>query len=232
TRLTASAGVAPSKFVAKIASEVAKPDGVVVVPPDGVASFLAPLPVRYVWGVGRVAQGASALVALARGIDDRPVHPARRPKSIGEERTFDRDLTAAELPPRLLAQAEDVARRLRARGLRARTLALKLKLAGPSREGRFPTRTRRTTLAEPTADDGALFAVARALLDAVDLGARRVRLAGLAASGLVRTRPEQLALFGAAREAASRRDAAARAVDRLVARFGPDVVRRALPRAT
>jgi len=260
TRLTASAGVAPSKFVAKIASEVAKPDGVVVVPPDGVASFLAPLPVRYVWGVGRVAEGAlaalglrtigdlagadartlarrfgrgaSALVALARGIDDRPVHPARRPKSIGEERTFDRDLTAAELPPRLLAQAEDVARRLRARGLRARTLALKLKLAGPSREGRFPTRTRRTTLAEPTADDGALFAVARALLDAVDLGARRVRLAGLAASGLVRTRPEQLALFGAAREAASRRDAAARAVDRLVARFGPDVVRRALPRAT
>ena len=258
TALTASAGVAPSKFVAKIASDVSKPDGLLVVAPEDVRDFLAPLPVRHVWGVGRVTEaalhrlglrtigdlaaadphhlarhfrgGAAELVALARGIDDRPVRPDREPKSIGEEETFARDLARAEVAPYLLVQAENVARRLRARGLHARTVALKVKLAGRARAGRFPTLTRRHTLAEPTADESVLFAVARKLLAHLDLGGRRVRLAGLAAANLVPAAPEQMALFTAARESATRRAAAARAVDELARRFGADVVRRRLPR--
>src|SRR5207244_1326831 len=86
--------------------------------------------------------------------------------------------------PYLLGQAENVARRLRARGLRARTVGLKLKLAARSHGGRFPTLTRRHTLAEPTADESVLFAVARELLAHPELGSRRVRLAGLAAEWL------------------------------------------------
>ena len=127
-------------------------------------------------------------------------------------------------------QAENVARRLRARGLYARTVALKVKLATRSRAGRFPTLTRRHTLAEPTADESVLFAVARKLLAHLDLGGRRVRLAGLAAANLVPGAAEQMALFTAARESATRRAAAARAVDELARRFGADVVRRRLPR--
>jgi len=257
TALAASAGVAPSKFVAKIASDVCKPDGLLVVPPDRVRAFLAPLPVRHVWGVGRVTEaallrlglrtigdlaaadaallarhfrgGARELVALARGIDDRPVRPDREPKSIGEEETFARDLAPAAVGPHLLRQAENVARRLRARGLRARTVGLKLKLAARSRAGRFPTLTRRHTLAEPTADESVVFAVANELLAHLPLDGRRIRLAGVAATNLLPAAPEQLALFVATRDSAARRDAAARAVDELARRFGPGVVRGRLP---
>jgi len=252
TALTASAGVAPSKFVAKIASDVSKPDGLLVVPADGVRAFLAPLPVRHVWGVGRVTEaallrlglrtigelaaadpevlarqfrgGARELVALARGLDDRPVRPDREPKSIGEEETFARDLAPAAVAPYLLGQAENVARRLRARGLRARTVGLKLKLAARSHGGRFPSLTRRHT-----ADVSVLFAVARELLAHLEIGSRRIRLAGLAATNLVAAAPEQLALFAGARDSAARRAAAARAVDELTQRFGAGVVRRRLP---
>src|SRR5437899_3305230 len=257
TALTASAGVAPSKFVAKIASDVSKPDGLLVVPADGVRAFLAPLPVRHVWGVGRVTEaallrlglrtigelaaahpevlarqfrgGARELVALARGLDDRPVRPDRAPKSIGEEETFARDLVPAAGAPYLIGQAENVARRPLARGLRAPTGGLKLKLAARSHGGRFPSLTRRHTLAEPTADESVLFAVARELLAHLEIGSRRVRLAGLAAANLVAAAPEQLALFAGARDSAARRAAAARAVDELTRRFGAGVVRGRLP---
>ena len=257
TDLTASAGVAPNKFVAKIASDVSKPDGLLVVPPDDVRTFLAPLPVRHVWGVGRVTEaallrlglrtigdlaaaeprllarhfrgGAPELVALARGIDDRPVRPDREAKSIGEEETFARDLAPAEVESHLLVQAENVARRLRSRGLRARTVALKVKLAARWRAGRFPTLTRRHTFAEPTADESVLFTVARTMLEQADLGGRRVRLVGLAAANLVPAAPEQVPLFTTVHESAARRAAVARAVDELARRFGADVVRRRLP---
>ena len=139
TGLTASAGVAPNKFIAKIASDLAKPDGQLVVPPEAVEAFLRPLPVRHLWGVGRVTEaalhrlglrtigdlgaakptllarrfgaGARALVLWARGVDDRPVRPDRAAKSMGEEETLDRDRRAGELLPYLLADAEGIARR-------------------------------------------------------------------------------------------------------------------------
>jgi DNA polymerase-4 len=257
TGLTASAGVGPSKFVAKIASDLCKPDGLLVIDAAEAVAFLAPLPVRHVWGVGRVTEaallrlgihtigqlaatdphrlarrwgrGAEALVGWASGIDERPVCPARMPKSMGEEETFTSDRTAAELPPRLLAQAEDVARRLRARGLGARTVTVKVKLAGRWGPRGFVTLTRRETLPEATADDGELFATACRLVERLALGERRVRLVGLAAGNLVTWTPEQLGLFAAPREQAARRAALARAVDTLVDRFGAGTIGRRLP---
>jgi len=254
TGLTASAGVAPNKFIAKIASDLAKPDGLVVVPPDAVEAFLHPLPVRHLWGVGRVTEaalhrlgyrtlgdlavaeparlarhvgaGAGALQQWARGIDDRPVRPDRNAKSMGEEETLDRDRPAGELLPYLLADAESIARRLRAHVRRARTVTLKVKLAHPPGPR---TLTRRHTLAEPTADEAVLFAVARRLLGGLALGSRRVRLVGLAVENLLAGDGDQLALFATERSAAARRAALARAVDELVRRFGAATIRRRLP---
>jgi DNA polymerase-4 len=257
TGLTASAGVAPTKFVAKIASDLSKPDGLLVVEADGVEAFLRPLPVHHVWGVGRVTEAAlhrlgirtigeltaadpsglarrwgpaaSALVEWARGVDDRAVSPARMPKSMGEEETFAADLTIRQLGARLLAQAEGVARRLRARGVLARTVTVKVKLAGRYGPRGFATLTRRETLPEPTADESLLFGVARRLVERLALGERRVRLVGLAAGNLVTGTPEQLALFAGARQGAARRAALARAVDAVVERFGTGAVRRGSP---
>ena len=254
TGLTASAGVAPNKFIAKIASDLAKPDGLLVVPTEAVEAFLRPLPVRHLWGVGRVTEaalhrlglrtigdlgaaeptllarrfgaGARALVLWARGVDDRPVRPDRAAKSMGEEETLDRDRRAGELLPYLLADAEGIARRLRAHALRARTVTLKVKLA--TRPGPRPL-TRRHTLAEPTADEAVLFAIARRLLGSLALGDRPVRLVGLAAGNLLAGDGDQLALFAAERRAAARRSALARAVDELVRRFGAETIRRRLP---
>ena len=174
--LPASAGIAEVKLVAKIASDMAKPNGQVEVPPGGGAAFLAPLPVSRLWGVGteeraragddglrdrrrhRAARsrGAGApagpsgraLWEQANAIDPRPVIPDRDAKSIGAEDTFDEDLSGVEaLAPRIHAQALRVAHRLRRAGLRARTVQLKLKRAD------FTLVTRRATLDEAT-DDG------------------------------------------------------------------------------
>jgi DNA polymerase-4 len=257
TGLTASAGVGPSKFVAKIASDLSKPDGLLVVGAAEVEAFLRPLPVRHVWGVGRVTEaallragirtigelaaadprglarrwgsGAGVLVRWAQGVDERPVCPARTPKSMGEEETFAADLGRRQLGARLLAQAEGVARRLRARGLVARTVTVKVKLAGRWGPRGFVTLTRRETLPEPTADEGRLFAVARHLVERLELGERRLRLVGLAAGNLVPAGPGQLALFAGPRAEAARRAALAQAVDRVIDRFGSGAVGRRLP---
>ena len=169
--LPASAGIAGVKLVAKIASDMAKPDGQLEVAPDGGAAFLAPLPVSRLWGVGpksaralatmgleivgdiarrdpdelarRLGPSGRALWEQANAIDPRPVIPDRDARSIGAEETFDEDLAGAEaLAPRVHAQALRVARRLRAAGLRARTVQLKLKRAD------FTLVTRRATLDE------------------------------------------------------------------------------------
>src|SRR5262245_61091684 len=175
-RLPASAGIASSKFVAKIASDLAKPDGQREVPPDQTREFLAALPVSRLWGVGpkleeRLHRLGLRLVgdlasreegwlaarlgdlgahpgALARGEDDRPVIPDRRSESIGAEDTVEEDVAdLAVLRPRLDDQALRVGRRLRKAGLRTRVVQLKLKLDD------FTLQTRRCTLEGPT-DDG------------------------------------------------------------------------------
>lgn len=247
--LTVSAGVAEVKLAAKIASDLGKPDGLVEVPPGGTRAFLAPLPVARLWGVGQVTEAALAkvglhrigqlaeapealvagaigagparhLLGLARGDDPRPVLADEPSRSVGSEETFEQDLAGREaLLPRLLAQAERTARRLREAALRGRTVTLKVKYAD------FELVTRRCTLEAATDDGAALFAAARRQLERVDL-ARPVRLVGVSVSGF-EPRAEQLGLFDARPAADARRAAVNSAVDAVNRRFGRDAVRRA-----
>jgi DNA polymerase-4 len=249
--LAVSAGVADVKLAAKIATDLGKPDGLVVVPPGGTAAFLAPLPVTRLWGVGEVTEealrrigvatigdlartpeaalapavGASharALRALAGGDDPREVVPDEAAKSIGAEDTFGDDLVGrGALEPELLAQAERVGRRLRAAGLAGHVVTLKVKYAD------FSLVTRRTTLERPTDDGRAVFEAARALLERVDL-ARPVRLTGVQVSGFAgEAERSQLDLFGAAPPPPpeeARRRALNAARDALADRFGEGAV--------
>jgi len=244
TSLTASVGVATSKLVAKVASDMRKPDGLVVVPPGAEAAFLAPLPVRRLWGVGPkleetlarigiVTIGALAsaspdvltrrlgthghdLVALARGIDDRSVVGHGDAKSLGQERTYEEDTAdLARLRRTLLSLADGVGARLRSHGLRGRTITLKY------RDERFRTATRAETLEAPTDSSNALFAVAWRLFEQVHEG-RRVRLLGIYASGFGPR--EQLSLF---EEREGTNAAADRLRDRLSERFGDGTLTRA-----
>jgi DNA polymerase IV len=200
--LTASAGVASSKFVAKIASALQKPDGLVVVAPGAEAAFLAPLPIERMWGVGpkaaarlhrlgyrTVGQLASApevelervlgswgraVGALARGEDARPVVPGGVAKSVGAEETFARDLQDREaLLRELLSQCDRVAARLTRSRLCGRTVTVKVKYAD------FTLRTRQTRLPEPVADTDSLFQAVRGLLDRFEALSRGVRLTGV-----------------------------------------------------
>ncbi|HEX9189380.1 MAG TPA: DNA polymerase IV, partial [Vicinamibacteria bacterium] len=217
TGLTASVGVATSKLVAKIASDMQKPDGLVVVPPGTEAAFLAPLPVRRLWGVGPKMEDALAklgvvtignlagldpgrlerrlgthghdLQRLARGEDDREVasEPAEA-KSLGQEHTYDRDTSdPARLRATLLALADGVAGRLRAHGLRARTVTLKY------RDEDFQTTTHARTLKAPTDSGNTLFRTASELFAEVHRG-KKVRLLGIYTSHFGGEKP-QLALF-------------------------------------
>ncbi len=204
--LAVSAGVAEVKMAAKIATDLGKPDGLVVVPLGGVAAFLAPLPVGRLWGVGEVTEAAlrrlgiatigdlaatpeaalasavganqaRGLRALASGDDPREVVPDEAARSVGAEDTFGEDLTGREaLERELLSQAGRVGRRLRAAGLAGHVVTLKVKYAD------FTLVTRRVTLPRATDDDHEIAAAARAQLDRVDL-ARPVRLTGVSVSG-------------------------------------------------
>ena len=242
TDLTASAGLGANKFVAKVASDLEKPDGLVVVPAGGEAGFLAPLPVERIWGVGRVTAGAlrelglktigqlqrvppsvlarrfgkqgEDLHDLAFGRDERPVETFGVPKSIGAEETFGVDTTDAELVRTTLrAQAERVAAELRESGFAASRVTLKLRLQP------FETHTR-SAGGDPTQDGLELYRRALVLLEREQV-ARPVRLIGLSASRLGAAGVGQLDLLDAA---ALRRERLARAVDRLTERFGEGAV--------
>jgi DNA polymerase-4 len=203
TGLVASVGVATTKFVAKLASDLAKPDGMLVVEAGSELEFLHPLEVRRLWGVGpatgkRLAQlgvrtiGDLAalpedtllhtlgeaqgrhLYALAWNRDDRAVEPGREVKSVGHEETFPTDITDREtLAREVLRMSERVAERLRDGRRAGRTVQLKLRYKD------FRTITRSRTLSEPTNLASDIDAVARALLDAVELG-DGIRLLGVA----------------------------------------------------
>ena len=241
TQLSASVGVAASKLVAKVASDLSKPDGLLVVPPGGEAAFLAPLPVRRLWGVGpkmeerllrlgvttigqlaalpepaldrRFGSHGHDLLRLARGLDERSVSAQREDaRSVGAEHTYDADTAdPARLRQTLLELADAVAARLRAQELRCRTVTLKY------RDESFKTVTRATTL-DPATDSGdALFAAALRSFVAVH-GARRVRLLGIYASQFG---SPQLGLFA---QPASALD---RVRDQVAQRFGQGALTRA-----
>jgi DNA polymerase-4 len=242
--LTASVGVATTKLVAKIGSELRKPDGLVVVPPGEEAAFLAPLPISRLWGVGPATAAAlrdfsvatigdlaaldrsalvrrfgphgTTLVDRALGRDPDRVADPDGAKSIGHEHTFDEDTSDPEVLERtLLAMAEGVSGRLRQAGVKASTVAVKV------RDSAFETLTRQRTLPEPTDMTEPIW---RAALDLArpQMRGKRIRLVGITASNLGER--EQLSLFEGDEERLRR---AVEAADELRERYGTRAVTRA-----
>ncbi|MEI2764250.1 MAG: DNA polymerase IV [Dermatophilaceae bacterium] len=248
--VTCSVGAAPTKFVAKIASGLAKPDGLLVVPSDGVLALLHQLPVAALWGVGDRTEEALArlglrtvgdlahtpvdtlrralgeatgthLHELAWGRDERRVEPEHVEKSIGSDETFGRDIDDPVLIHReLLRLAERTAGRVRAAGMLGRTVTLKVRFAD------FTTITRSRTLRDPTDVSREIYAAARALFDGLGLQRARIRLVGVRMEGLVES---ERALVQPRLDDPEHgwRDAD-RAVDRASARFGAGAVRPAV----
>jgi DNA polymerase-4 len=247
--ITCSVGVASTKFVAKLASTRAKPDGLMIVPADEVLAFLHPLPVGALWGVGdkteeqltrlglrTVADLANTPVAtlqralgqaagahlheLAWGRDPRSVSAHVPDRSISAEHTFAEDIDdAATIHAQLLKLSDQVGTRLRGSGRQARSVHIKVRFAD------FSTITRSRTLHDSTDVTQELYTVARQLFDALGLQRARVRLVGVRADGLQESQgAAQQLLLGEPDH--GRRDAEV-AIDRLRARFGPDAVRAA-----
>jgi DNA polymerase-4 len=245
--LTASAGVATSKFVAKVASDLRKPDALVVAPPGEERAFLAPLPIERMWGIGvktapkiRAAgfrtigdladaapERLEAILGvwgrqmhlLARGEDDRAVEPMLAPKSIGSEETHEYDLSTRDaIEKSLLDRAAHVAQRMVREGYWGRTVMVKLKYAD------FTLLTRRTSLPEVVSDTTSIYEAARALLDRFPLEDERIRLVGVAMSDLTE-RPPPPKLFQD-RDAEKRRKLE-ELVNDVSARFGDDGITRA-----
>ena len=218
TGLTVSIGVGTNKTVAKIASDMGKPDGLEVVPAGQEASFLAPLPVRLLWGAGpraeetlaemgirtigelaRADQGALGdrfgvrgrwFHDMANGLDDRPVETEHERKSVGAETTFPRDLSdGPELRQILRRVAADVARRLQDKGMKARTVVLKLRYSD------FRTITRQSSVAHAIDDSDQLADAAAALLGKTARPGDRFRLLGIQGTNLQAEDEAQLPLW-------------------------------------
>lgn len=217
-QLVASVGVAPNKFLAKIASDLEKPDAFVVVDPDGVQEFLDPLPVGRLWGVGKVTNRALEKIGirtiaamraldlatmtdlfgeqgahlwnLARGIDDRSVIPDQRAKSISHETTFAQDVSDPEVIAAWIVELSDqLGRRLRRNDRRASKIHLKVRFAD------FKTVTRSITLPNPTDVTQEIHAAADQLLRERVTVNLPIRLVGVGSSGLGEHSVRQQSLF-------------------------------------
>ena len=246
TGLTASVGIAPNKFLAKLASDMEKPDGLVIIRPEDAEKILAPLPVNRIFGVGKKTEArlaalglktigqlaavnreklfaalgdrmAAQLLALAHGFDDRPVEPVREAQSIGREETFPEDIHSREEAERvLLSLSEEVGWRLRREGLAARTVTLKLRLAS------FDTYTRQQTFPDPVSYDEDIFEAARALFREFPIPpGQGIRLLGVSAGNL--STGGEVSLF----DDHEKKDRLYDAIDQLKGRFGEGILTRA-----
>jgi DNA polymerase IV len=262
TSLCVSVGVGPNKLAAKLACTASKPDGLLVLAPDEVRSWMAPLPIRRLWGVGPVTaerlmaagferigqmadeelprlvsvlgRRAAEFQARAQGIDDSNVACDREAKSVGEENTFEVDIVRRDqASAALTAHAESVAQRLRAAGLRGRTVTVKIKLGTKrgERQGRnrgdtdpiYPVISRSRTLASDVDDASEIRRVALELWDTAGV-TEAVRLLGVSVSNVTaEARVEQLGLFDR-RE----RPEVGKTMDAIVERFGKNAIRRAV----
>jgi DNA polymerase-4 len=248
TGLTISAGVAPSKFVAKIASDLEKPDGLTVVHAEKVREFLDPLPIEKMWGVGKVTkQVLSALRIqtfedlsripvevlekkfgkhgvhmhrLSMGIDDRIVVRDHEVKSIGHEETFSEDIQRLDLAKKeLLSLAHRVARRMRRHGVEGKTITLKVKYHD------FTRTTRSVTRPIYTNDSADIYSNVCSLLEKTAVGRRPVRLLGISLSNLTDIDAgRQLSLFSNY-ETDERRKDLNRTLDSIVDKFGGKGIR-------
>ena len=261
TDLVVSVGIAPNKMTAKILSDMCKPDGLLAIGPEYLREFLFALPVERLWGVGRVTlehlhrvgirtvgdlagsevnllraqfgTSGTHLWELANGIDTRSVVADWQRKSYGEENTFehDLDLHGLELRRVLIAHGEAIARRLRDDNVRARTVTLKLKLARPLGEGRYPLVTRSASLQHST-DDGAEVTRLAIELTSKVKSKDLIRLAGVQVHNLERNLARQLGLFETSIGADAKRARLNQALDSLAERFGDEAVTRGLARAS
>lgn len=247
TGLTASVGIAPNKMLAKIASDLKKPDGLVIVDPEAVQEFLWPLAINRLWGIGPKTDEAlqsfgiktvgdlarqersflkeqfgvhgERLYALANGIDDRPVEARDEIKSVSNEETFEEDTCDhKQVVETILKLSEKVSRRLRNHGLKGRTVTLKVRLKG------FHTYSHALTLTERTNHADRIFKIARALFQEHYKKSEAIRLIGVRVSnfedGHVRD-----SLFLDSKD--QRQEAVHRVMDTIKDRFGEDSIRRA-----
>jgi DNA polymerase-4 len=252
TGLNASVGVAPNKFLAKIASDLKKPNALVVVEKDQIEEFLRDLPISRLWGVGpkteqrllelgfhtigsvrsrkkedlvsALGEGLGThLFELANGNDDRPVIPDWEPKSISNETTFEEDTSDRELLVQTLRRlAESVGRRLRRENYKARKVTLKIRFEP------FDTHTRQTSVKRAVDGDEEITRLALSLFDQFTLD-RRVRLIGVGTGEIVRPGEEsnQMSLFD--EPATEKKESAIdRTVDKIRERFGDDLIRRGM----
>jgi DNA polymerase-4 len=248
TGLTASAGIAPNKFLAKIASDWRKPDGLVEIKPDEVGAFLENLPISKLWGVGKsteeILKGMGILragqlaqyppegigkklgkfglelLALARGEDNRPVVPHEEAKSLSQEQTFTPDLQDRQAMEQiLLDQAEQVGWELRKQKLKGQTVHLKVRYPD------FILITRSQTLSLPTDAGMEIYRTAVKLLEKTEVRSRKARLLGVGVSNLRhRDAPLQRGLFDSYRE---KEEKSLEAVDKIWNKFGPEAIKRA-----
>ncbi len=248
--LTASIGIAPNKFLAKLASDLRKPKGFVIISMENVSEILEDLPVTKLWGVGpktaeqlsklgirtigmlrkatpdliakTLGEAGVDLYRLAQGQDERPVEPDGEAKSIGHETTFQVDTDDRQyLAGVLLWLSEQVARRLRQHCLKGRTITLKL------RDCDFKTLTKRTTLEEATDYEETIYREALKLANEVNWGVKKVRLIGVSVSGFGSVNSTQLGLFEEdSRPVEIGKDLGNlhRTVDELRDRFGEEIV--------
>lgn len=247
TRLTISAGIAPSKFVAKIASDMDKPDGLTLVPSDSVSAFLDPLPIGKMWGAGKVMQKTLArmnihtfkdlrladpgllerklgihgthMQLLAMGLDERDVIPVHEIKSVGHELTFREDiLSLDEARKKLLSLAMRVGHRMRAKKLLGKTVSLKVKYHD------FRQITRSETLPRATDDGHQIYKDVCRLLTKTGVGQKPVRLLGISMSNLTPTdQARQLSLFESP-SSFNKRKELNRALDSITYKHGSQIV--------